>query len=569
MLQQQSIRALTVLLFSLTTTVLAEDFYVSNSGDDEGGANDCTDSGAPCATLGRINELDLSPGDTVHLECGSLWTEPLVLVAGDSGTAGNRVTITDYGSGARPLILGAYDTAYTDDAGWTQDGATDAYYRTWDDETIGYSPSRVVEKDAAVSYYWSLGPPPSGADYIQYVRDNAGTMWFDDTNERLYIHAYGDTDPRSDGKTYYVNHGATKSVDLQGADYVTVKQLEVAVAWIAILVDDDCNESTIRNVVVSGAGQGIALDGSSNRVTECDIHYVGDGIGSGLDDSDQGDSNLTVDNNVFGHGVLYLADNEGIGMQSPNNVNIYDNDISDFKIHIIIISYISDDVDDLDIHHNLFHGSGIQAIVLSQQYTGGDGAQYLGDMFIHDNVFDLDDADGLSEVALWLYRPSGSTYDLFPTDDLHFFNNTMVLSEGVRSVIGTTNGDNVNHLNVRNNIFNCPTRNFLLGTLSNSTLDYNLYDSSGSNKWYIGGGSYTVWGTSSGQYPGTTGFDGHSYNSASGLCANPQYRLNTGAGSDAENNGQWISHLGNDFYGTAHSNPPSIGASEEGACVSP
>lgn len=88
----------------------ATDFYVSSTRTGRSDSNAGTSSTAPWATFGKVIQqwgIAIKPGDTVHLERGSVWnvTTDWILPAGGNATAG-PMTIRgdDYGSGALPRL---------------------------------------------------------------------------------------------------------------------------------------------------------------------------------------------------------------------------------------------------------------------------------------------------------------------------------------------------------------------------------------------------------------------------------------------------------------------------------
>ena len=92
-------------------------YYVDNvNGSD---LNSGTSVTSPFQTVGKINSLTLSPGQTVAFKAGEEWHE--LLFVGHSGTQGSPITYTSYGTGASPIISAA-DTV----GGWTQGGGAGA-----------------------------------------------------------------------------------------------------------------------------------------------------------------------------------------------------------------------------------------------------------------------------------------------------------------------------------------------------------------------------------------------------------------------------------------------------------
>ena len=78
-------------------------YYVdSQRGDD---SNDGTAENKAFRTLGKVNELNLEPGDTILLKKGSVFEDQaLTFTKEDSGTAEAPIKISTYGDGDRPKI---------------------------------------------------------------------------------------------------------------------------------------------------------------------------------------------------------------------------------------------------------------------------------------------------------------------------------------------------------------------------------------------------------------------------------------------------------------------------------
>ena len=64
---------------------LGTTYYVSSSlGDD---SNNGLSEGEPFATISKVNELDLQPGDHVRFKCGDTWGAEQLVIS-ESGTEG-------------------------------------------------------------------------------------------------------------------------------------------------------------------------------------------------------------------------------------------------------------------------------------------------------------------------------------------------------------------------------------------------------------------------------------------------------------------------------------------------
>jgi len=77
-------------------------YYVDSSGGNDG--NNGTSQTTPWQSLGKVNGTTFVAGDQILFLSGDVWTG--ALTPKGSGSAGNPITIGDYGSGALPLIQG-------------------------------------------------------------------------------------------------------------------------------------------------------------------------------------------------------------------------------------------------------------------------------------------------------------------------------------------------------------------------------------------------------------------------------------------------------------------------------
>lgn len=91
------IAALTVLPQAANATT----YYVSCSGND---ANNGTSMSTPWATLAKASSQSYAPGDQVQLEDGCVWVG--TFQPATSGSASSPITLSNYGSGALPRVVG-------------------------------------------------------------------------------------------------------------------------------------------------------------------------------------------------------------------------------------------------------------------------------------------------------------------------------------------------------------------------------------------------------------------------------------------------------------------------------
>src|SRR6476620_6923493 len=96
----KSLLLLLFVFFGLTAS--ATTYYVSSSGND---ANNGTSTTTSWRTIAKINSSAFLPGDFILFRRGDTWREQLTIPS--SGTASSPITISAYGSGAKPIFNGA------------------------------------------------------------------------------------------------------------------------------------------------------------------------------------------------------------------------------------------------------------------------------------------------------------------------------------------------------------------------------------------------------------------------------------------------------------------------------
>jgi hypothetical protein len=82
----------------------AATYYVSSSSGSD--SNSGTSSSSAWATVGHVNGLTFSPGDSILFKRGDVWNESLAPPS--SGSSGNPITFDAYGTGAPPNLTGYY-----------------------------------------------------------------------------------------------------------------------------------------------------------------------------------------------------------------------------------------------------------------------------------------------------------------------------------------------------------------------------------------------------------------------------------------------------------------------------
>ena len=96
-----------LLLLSLAFIVsgnngFATNFYVSNNGDNSANG---TSPETAWETIGHVNSVTFSPGDSILFRCGDRWMEYLIIPS--SGNSSHYITFSSYGNGAKPKLYGS------------------------------------------------------------------------------------------------------------------------------------------------------------------------------------------------------------------------------------------------------------------------------------------------------------------------------------------------------------------------------------------------------------------------------------------------------------------------------
>lgn len=102
----------TILLICSFIYINAAQYYVKNGGSD---ALAGTSDALAWATLAKVSASSYSPGDTIYLKRGSIWRESLTNPS--SGNSGSWITYKNYGTGAKPQILGSNTSTWDDRTG--------------------------------------------------------------------------------------------------------------------------------------------------------------------------------------------------------------------------------------------------------------------------------------------------------------------------------------------------------------------------------------------------------------------------------------------------------------------
>src|SRR5574338_1355 len=90
-------------LFCVNGPAEATDYYLNPRGDDR---NEGTGVEHAWASIDRLNQAVLIPGDRIFFEAGARYMGPLLLEPEDRGSDTDPITITSYGGGRADIEAG-------------------------------------------------------------------------------------------------------------------------------------------------------------------------------------------------------------------------------------------------------------------------------------------------------------------------------------------------------------------------------------------------------------------------------------------------------------------------------
>jgi len=281
--------SLCALLFALccfSSPSWAATYYVdaTNGKDSNGGLSPST----AWKTIAKVNSSKFQPGDFILLKRSEVWREQLTVPS--SGSNGNPITFTAYGSGDKPVITGA-DLVIK----WEKQGMQNVWQST------------VTTEPRVVLFDGVLGVNKSSIENL-----DAENEWHWDTN---ILYVYCTSDPDTNYTSPGIESGKREhAVSTNGrSDFL-----------IDGLVLESGNNSVGSGVWLNGAG--------ATRVTvqNCIIRYNGYGILVYTTDAQNGNhtfyGNTIHDNRLIGISFNDGTDGSGSGTETTISSNtIYNN----------------------------------------------------------------------------------------------------------------------------------------------------------------------------------------------------------------------------------------------------
>lgn len=514
----------------LTPSTGGATYYVATNGSN---GNDGS-LASPWATV-AYGISQLVAGDTLNIRAGSYYESNITITA--DGTAEDPITIQAYAGESVEINGGAATYLAAPNSAWTPVGGTNMYR-----STATYSSPLVVAgwltqsavqliqyldqdnldstnyaKDAdnpfANMYF---GPGifyDSGTGYV-YIRLDANPNDLFDADGNAIAHIISDTDPRNNAISIST---AKKLFSLNGASYITFKDLHLHYADIVIETLNGTNNVTVDNVFFRYSANGIlSREGSAFTIKNSNFSngfppflYWTDVKNGNVQEVNEGTNFQTFAFNGELQDSLvelnYFHDAMDAILVAPGS--------TDFTIRNNVFNNTSDDAINLnrdngnvEVNNNIFWATSIGLSILGPQ--DGTTAASQGHVYIHHNIFDTSKRNRMGRpenyradaYPQWTYGNPVSSHGGGSKDGWwKMYNNTVIGNEGrqTTSTLGpapalTANSEEY----VVNNVFYAVGDRSILGhdlTSSGATYDGNVVwrTTSGTNAFFqdFGNGS--------------------------------------------------------------------------------
>jgi len=462
-------------------------YYVSTSGND---INDGLSPTTPWRTLARAYDTTYAPGANIQLKRGDTWREQFTVPS--SGTLTNRITLSAYGTGAKPIINAA-DVV----TGW---GASYRQYaHIWGavNPAVSETYQVCVIDDSIFTKVSTLAAVKSAGKY--WVNHRSGT-------DSIYVYSITDPDTRiaEVSNRNYCIYASQKS-------YLTITNIECRYGgrggiWLQGPVSypsQTLSYSIIDSCILHGnriRGIEIGFGYANATVSNCIATYNGNGI-----IAEVGADNTTISHNYTAHSIHYtvvpITDGSGIQIyQSSNLIAEYNECNADVWGIYIDPKYYGTPQQDYWV--------GPYNLIARYNYVhdcyGGIGATQLalGDVIsVYDNLI-VNCGNKVAEIAA--FYADGTC-----AGNAYLYNNSFVNHTDGANTFASIQLDYGAGYTIKNNIFyfvSNPTDYLRPVKVMNSgvpTMDYNAYYISGGTG-YIRANSVTysslaTWTTAHGQ----------------------------------------------------------------------
>lgn len=520
-------------LISVNYIVLGTNYYVSTSiGND---LYDGKTQSTPWKTLAKVSGYStFKAGDSILLKRAETWRE--ILYFPGSGTVSSYITLSGYGSGVKPRIMGSYTSTWSLSSGniWISDNIfenprasfpADAYF---------------VKTDGTVQH----GVYKTGTSLL--------TTEFNWTWSGNKIYVYSTTDP--DTKYTGIEIPQRRAcIDTKNKQYININGIDL----------------------FYGQFQGISYDWSYDQremfnmtIENCEIAHIGGDI-TNLSNEEGYGIDVGYTNMIIRHCTIHDCGRRSISLHiygsgfTVKNILIEDNLF--YNGHhttgpdLSVGSGYTASIDGVIIRRNIISdnptASGWSEGLFLQNYLYSGTTTFLRNVYIYSNLF---------------ISPIGNSINMEGTQSVFIYNNTFYNHNVTNNSRAHVWVDNNNaSVKIKNNIFYTTSTNDIGGgelfirsgqTLANVDANYNLY-------YRINNYLRIVEKESSGTYHmndislirSSLGLEMNSPTpSDPQFASSSDYHLQTG--SPAIGKGLYIPEVISDFEGNSFGNVPNIGA---------
>jgi len=417
--------------------------------------NDGTCSDKAWKTLAKVNSSSFSPGNTIKFKRGEVWHEQLTIPS--SGTVGNPITFTSYGTGEKPIINGAdlITGIWTNQGNnvWSASLATDPSEIRFN-EVAGQEQGSIAELNSDREWYHDAA---SNTVYV-YSGSNPGTRF---STIEYPVRQYGIYGPDvyvgsglpRVGKSYIVIDGFvlkrfTKQLDSRAVEFdsgsnVVIRNCDISEVYYAenpnypsstswesqkgsgIYLQDVHNALIYNNTVRDIGNTGIMIAASRVRIVGGEI------------------SNNEITNFNVGIRLGLISDNSDNGIDT---VTIHDNYVHDFDKYYYATPWHRDgfqsytrliggdentmSIRDVELYNNYFENNGVAGSGTAWVYLSGDCYRFN----IHHNIF----PEGPGYAIRTAYGGEHASY--------HKIHNNVFWNQDIRIALSS-------HVAIKNNIF--------------------------------------------------------------------------------------------------------------------
>ncbi len=523
--------AILILIISINYPSHARKYYVSNEGND---SDDGRSPSTAWASINKINNASLQPGDSIFFESGGLWREALEIPS--SGSESDYIYFGPYGEGPRPRIYGSETSAWSEYAAniWVSD-------QSFENPASGYPGGVFFE--AGDTILWGQAQK----DLVDDLSADRDWTWYDGN-----IYIYNSSDPASEYSSvevgqrdfciYFDEHDylAFDSLDIRYSKLAGFKEqwpfnnetgLEVKNCYVSHIgikgsrvgygIEFWHSDSHVHNNIIRECGRRAIStrpqDASSGRLHDVLIEYntISNCYHAGIDIA--GEELATFENLTVRYNYIYETENqhtvapEGYSMA---HIGINGKETANSFTNIMVYANIS--VAPTQPSIIIYNGQNIKVYNNTLYGCNQNSDAFNGQLYLH-----------------------GKTHDCEIKNNI-FYNNNDFSRNSYWPCIYSTFETDFESVDVDYNLYYIEDENNMLFNIQGSGGPYY------SNEWD--------------SYLNTIGWDSHSQEPQDPLFVSPtDYRLKEGSPAIGEGLAVGLEY---DYMGNSFNNPPSIGAIE-------